>query len=220
MSLEFQACCEASGIKRHMTAPYSPQQNGVVERRNRTLLEMTRSILKHMGVPNNLWGEDVRHATYLINRVATRSLDGRTPYEALRGVKPNLKHLKVFGCISHARTESAGRRKLDDRSKALVHLGTEPGSKAYRLFDTISKRIIVSRDVVFEENKGWNWSELKDGDNDGELTIEIKRLREEEDTSPRITEEGNETIEEDDVDIVVKMTITMKLTFNPEGQQE
>ena len=56
MSLEFQACCEASGIKRHMTAPYSPQQNGVVERRNRTLLEMTRSILKHMSVPNNLWG--------------------------------------------------------------------------------------------------------------------------------------------------------------------
>ena len=58
-----------------MTAPYSPQQNGVVERRNRTLLEMTRSILKHMDMPNHLWGEAIRHATYLINRVTTRSLE-------------------------------------------------------------------------------------------------------------------------------------------------
>lgn len=86
------------------TAPYSPQQNGVVERRNRTLLEMTRSILKHMDLPNYLWGEAIRHATYLINRVAIRSLEGMTPYEAYKGRKPNLSHLRVFGCVCHART--------------------------------------------------------------------------------------------------------------------
>lgn len=118
-----------------MTAPYSPQQNGVVQRRNRTLLEMTRSILKHMNIPNDMWGEAVRHATYLINRITTRALQGMTPYEALRSKKPNLSHIRVFGCVCYARTDTMGRRKLDDRSRRLVHLRTEPGSKAYRLFD-------------------------------------------------------------------------------------
>lgn len=111
-----------------------------------------------MSLPNHLWGKATRHATYLINRVGTRSLDGKTPYEALRNRKPNLSHLRVFGCICYARTEKAGRKKLDNRSRALVHLGTELGSKSYRLFDPITKRIVVSRDVVFDECKEWDWT--------------------------------------------------------------
>ena len=91
-SNELKSYCESSGINRHLTAPYSPQQNGVVERRNRTLMEMTRSILKHMNVPNYLWGEGVRHSTYLINRVGTKVLEALTPYEALKGRKPNIGH--------------------------------------------------------------------------------------------------------------------------------
>lgn len=112
ISHEFQAYGDKQGIRRHLTAPYSPQQTGVVERRNQTLLEMTRSILKHLSVPNYLWGEAVRHCTYLINRVTTRSLLGKTPYEAPHERKPNLEHLRVFGCVSYVRTEAAGRRKL------------------------------------------------------------------------------------------------------------
>ena len=68
ISHDFRAYCDKNGINRHMTAPYSPQQNGVVEHRNRTLFEMTRSLLKHMSVPNELWGEAVRHSPYLINK--------------------------------------------------------------------------------------------------------------------------------------------------------
>ena len=153
VSHEFQTYCNINGINRHLTAPYTPQQNGVVERRNRTLLEMTRSILKHMSMPNQLWGEAIRHATYLINRVATRSLELSTPYEALRQRKPNLAHLKVFGCVCYAATKTVGRKKLDDISLALVHLGVEPGSKAYRLYDPKSRKIVVSRDVIFDEEK-------------------------------------------------------------------
>ena len=96
VSNEFQSYCETNGISRQLTAPYSPQQNGVVERRNRTLLGMTRSILKHMDLPNYLWGEAVRHATYIINRVATRVLVNVTPYEAYKGRKPRLDHVRVF----------------------------------------------------------------------------------------------------------------------------
>ncbi|XP_013616919.1 PREDICTED: uncharacterized protein LOC106323322 [Brassica oleracea var. oleracea] len=125
-SNEFNNFCEENGIQRHLTAPYSPQQNGVVERRNRTILEMTRSILKHMSVLNYMWGEAVRHVTYLINRSATRTLASKTPYEIFKGSKPNISHLRVFGCIGYARVSAPHKKKLDDRSRALVHLGTEP----------------------------------------------------------------------------------------------
>lgn len=156
-SSEFQAFCETSGIVRHFTAPYSPQQNGVVERRNRTLMGMTRSIMKAMGCPNYLWGEAVRHSTYLINRVATRVLEFKTPYEALKGKKPSVNHIHIFGCIAYARVDTPHLRKLDSRSRVLVHLGTEPGSKAYILYDPTSRHIVVSRNVTFDENKMWNW---------------------------------------------------------------
>jgi len=152
VSQEFQDFCAKEGINRHLTAPYTPQQNGVVERRNRTLLGMTRSILKHMKMPNYLWGEAVRHSTYIINRVGTRSLQNQTPYEVFKQRKPNVEHLRVFGCIGYAKIEGPHLRKLDDRSKMLVYLGTEPGSKAYRLLDPTNRKIIVSRDVYFDEN--------------------------------------------------------------------
>lgn len=163
-SHKFNQYCEEAGIKRHLTAPYSPQQNGVVERRNRTLMGMARSILKHMHMPSYLWGESVRHASYLINRIATRSLQDKTPYEALRGKRPNISHLRIFGCVCYAKIDKQHLKKLDDRSQMLVHLGTEPGTKAYRLLDPEKRKIVVSRDVVFDETKGWNWKRV-----DGEL---------------------------------------------------
>ena len=82
-SSESNIFCDNNGIKRHQMAPYTPQQNGVVERRNMTLTEMTRNTLKAMKVPKYLWGEAVRHSTYIINRVPTRALDNITPYECL-----------------------------------------------------------------------------------------------------------------------------------------
>ncbi|KAG7585622.1 Ribonuclease H-like superfamily [Arabidopsis thaliana x Arabidopsis arenosa] len=122
VSVEFQAFCEASGIQRHLTAPYSPQQYGVVEKRNRTLMGMTRSILKHMSVPNYLWGEAVRHATYLINRVATRTLKHQTPYEVFKNKKPNVEHLRVFGCISYAKTEPTCGCRIHTRLSLTVYV--------------------------------------------------------------------------------------------------
>ncbi|KAJ0591376.1 putative RNA-directed DNA polymerase [Helianthus annuus] len=168
-SREFNEYCEQEGVMRHLTAPYTPQQNGVVERRNRTLVEMTRCIMKARGVPNYLWGEAVRHASYLINRTPTRALVGETPYEKFKRKKPNLEHLKIFGCLAYERVVSKQLQKLDDRSNPLVHLGFEPGSGAYRLYDPKTQRIIVSVHVDFDEKRGWNWKE----DN----TVECKTQR-------------------------------------------
>ncbi|XP_066392178.1 uncharacterized protein [Miscanthus floridulus] len=100
----FNEVCERAGIQRHFTAPYSPQQNGVVERKNRTVMEMARSLLKSMNVPGKLWGEAVRHSVYLLNRLPTKAMSEKTPFEVWWGRKPNLGYLKVFGCTAHVRT--------------------------------------------------------------------------------------------------------------------
>lgn len=141
-----------------------------------------------MNVPNYLWGEAVRHACYLINRVGTRTLSDQTPYEAFKGRKPSVKHLKFFVCLGYVKTEAPHLSKLDDRSRTLVHLGTEPGSKAYRMFDPATRKIIVSRDVIFDEEKGWNWDKTKNDENNepGRFKIEFGTF-------------GNQGISDDDI---------------------
>ncbi|GKB58052.1 zinc finger, CCHC-type containing protein [Tanacetum coccineum] len=102
-SNEFTKYCKENGIARQLTAPYSPQQNGVVERRNRTVLSTTRSMMKAMKLPLTFWAEAVKHAIYILNRVPTRALVDKTPYEALYNRKPNLENLRIFGCTAYAK---------------------------------------------------------------------------------------------------------------------
>lgn len=92
------------GVKRHLTAPYSPQQNGVVERRNQTVVGMARSMMKAKKLPSFFWGEAVTTAVHVLNRTFTRSVDGRTPYEAWHGRRPSVEHFRVFGCIAHVKS--------------------------------------------------------------------------------------------------------------------
>lgn len=122
------------------------------------MIEMARSLLKGKGLPVYFRGEAIRHSIYLLNRLPTRAVEGVTPYEAWSGSKPQLDHLRIFGCLDHMRIPSVNLKKLYSRSKEVVYLGKEPGSKAHRVYDPNSKTICISRDLVFEENKGWDWS--------------------------------------------------------------
>ena len=115
---------------------------------------MTRSILKARDVPNYMWAEGVRHATFLINRVSTRALVNQTPYEAFKGKKPNLEGLRVFGCVAYATGTRPYLQKLDDRSTRLIYIGNEPGTKGFRLFNPRAKKIVVCRDAEFNEELG------------------------------------------------------------------
>ncbi|GJW05325.1 zinc finger, CCHC-type containing protein [Tanacetum coccineum] len=92
-SNEFTQYCKENGIARQLTAPYSPQQNGVVERRNRTIISTTRCMMKAMNFPQNFWPKPVRHAIYILNSVPTKALEDITPYEAIKRRKPNLENL-------------------------------------------------------------------------------------------------------------------------------
>nr|GEW19526.1 zinc finger, CCHC-type [Tanacetum cinerariifolium] len=158
-SNEFTQYCKENGIARQPTAPYSPQQNGVVERRNMKIMFTTRCMMKAMNIPQNFWAEDVRHAIYILNSVPTNALEDITPYKAIKRRKPNLENLRVFGYIAYAKVPSQHLTKLDERSTRMVYLGNEQGSKAYRLFDPTTQKICVSRDVKFKENETWDWKE-------------------------------------------------------------
>lgn len=125
------------------------------------MIEMARSLLKEMQLSCQFWGEAIRHTIYLLNRLPTRSVTGVTPYEAWSGCKPHIGHIHVFGCVAHMRVLGVNMNKLDDRSRAMVHLGKEPGTKVYRLYDPVNKRVCVSRDVVFEESRLWSWNKDK-----------------------------------------------------------
>ncbi|GJY59192.1 ribonuclease H-like domain, reverse transcriptase, RNA-dependent DNA polymerase [Tanacetum coccineum] len=158
-SNEFTQYCKENGIARQLTAPYSPQQNGVVKRRNRTIMSTTRCMMKATNMPQNFWAEAVRHAIHILNSVPTKALEDITPYEAIKQRKPNLENLRIFGCIAYAKVPSQHLTKLDDRSIKMVYLGNEQGSKAYRLFDPTTQRVCVSRDVKFKENETWDWKD-------------------------------------------------------------
>ena len=115
-SREFERFCEDEGIERQLTVAYSPQQNGVSERKNRTIMEMARSMLKEKGLPNTFWAEAVYTAVYILNRCPTKSVKDKTPIEAWNGKKPSAKHLRVFGSICYIHIPDVKRHKLEDKT--------------------------------------------------------------------------------------------------------
>ena len=100
LSTEFQNYLRVKGIRHELTVPHSPQQNGVAERMNRTLVESARSMIAHAGVSNIFWAEAISTAAYVRNRLPTTALkENETPYERWYGKKPDVSHLRVFGCM-------------------------------------------------------------------------------------------------------------------------
>jgi hypothetical protein len=142
------------GVQRHYSASYSPQQNGVVERHNQTVVGMARALLKQRGMSAVFWGETMVTAVYILNRSPTKALNGRTPYEAWHGCKPAVSHLRVFSCLAFGK-ELGHIDKLDDRSTPGVFIGYVEGSKAYRILDPGTQRVRTMRNVVFDEGRGW-----------------------------------------------------------------
>jgi hypothetical protein len=140
------------------TSRYIPQQNGVAERKNQTIMNMARSLLREKCLSNLFWAETIACSVYLLNRYPTTSLKMKVPQEAWSGTKLNVAHLKTFGCIVFSHTPSELRKKLDDLSKKFIFVRYNETSKAYRLYDPISKKLILSKDAKFIENQFWSGS--------------------------------------------------------------
>ncbi|KMQ91985.1 gag-pol polyprotein [Lasius niger] len=149
---EFSAFLRDSGIHHQTTIPHTPQQNGLAERMNRTIVERARCLLAESELPTTFWAEASSTAVYLINRSPARAIQHRTPEEIWSGEKPKLQHLRVFGCEAMVHVPKECRRKWDMKSDKCIFLGYLEDGNGYRLYHESSQKIIKARDVVFIEN--------------------------------------------------------------------
>lgn len=136
------------GIQTQHTAPYTPQQNGIAERKNRSLIEMARCLLTDADLPKFLWAEAVNTANYIQNRTITKGADS-IPFELWHGEKPKMKHFEIFGAKCYVHIPAEKRTKLENTAIQMKFIGYEEGSKAYRCYDESSHKLIISRDVRF-----------------------------------------------------------------------
>lgn len=181
LSGEFTKYLEECGIERQLTAAYSPQQNGVSERRNRSLVEMARAMLKSKDLPLSFWAEAVHTAAYIQNRTPTRVVENTTPIEAWNGTKPSLNHMKVFGSICYVHIPDEKRKKWDDKSRRGIFVGYCSQTKGYRVYLLEEDKLNISRDVIIDENSQWDWTTK-------EVVSQYDTISE-----PGINEEGTET---------------------------
>ncbi|KAK2407746.1 secreted RxLR effector protein [Trifolium repens] len=148
---------QSVGIIHETTAPYTPQQNGVAERKNRALKETVNAMLSYSGLSEGFWGEAMLTACYLLNRVPNKR-NKTTPYELWYKKRPNLHFLRVWGCRAVVRLSDPKRKTLGEKGVGCIFVGYAEHSKAYRFYviepnDSISiNTIIESRDAIFDEN--------------------------------------------------------------------
>ncbi|GFY91383.1 hypothetical protein Acr_07g0015790 [Actinidia rufa] len=149
---EFRAELNKCGILQQLTCPYTPEQNGVAERKNRHIMSVVRCLLRGMGVPKHFWHMAVLTATYLINRTPSRVLQGKAPLHILQPTSTLFSIIpRVFGCTCFVQNRSPTRTKLDDKAIRCIFLGYSSMSKGYRCYDLITRYMYHSLDVTFLE---------------------------------------------------------------------
>lgn len=153
-SADFTAYCKQHGIQQQFTVPYTPQQNGISERWNRTAMERVRTMLTAANFPSSYWGMALQAACYTMNRTPTSALNGKTPYEQWTGSKPDVSNLRVFGSAAYATIPSEKRSKVKGKARRCRMIGYPENSKGYRLEvmeGPNQGKIITSRDAIFDE---------------------------------------------------------------------
>jgi hypothetical protein len=144
---------KAEGINYEPAAPYTQNQNGVSERKIRTVVERARTMLLEARLPERFWADAVATAVYILNRSPTKALTGKTPFEAWSGRRPNLSHLRRFGCDAYLHIPDAQRTKLKPKARRCTFLGYVPNTtKQWRLWDGRHQRVVIGSNVKFDEN--------------------------------------------------------------------
>ena len=143
----FNDFCVKEGIIHEVTPPYSPESNGVAERKNRTLNEMMNVMLISSSAPDNLWGEALLTACFLQNRIPHKKT-GKTPYELWKGYQPNLKYLRVWGCLAKVMLPDPKKRKIGSKTSDCMFLGYVEHSDAYRFL--VLKSDVIEHNTIVE----------------------------------------------------------------------
>ena len=178
LSTEFQDFLAELGIIHFKTPPYTPQLNGVSERRNRTLLDMVRSMMSRTNLPKSFWGYALESASHIINNVPSKAIDA-IPYEVWSGRRSNLKYMRAWGCTAYVKQLDA--TKLEPRSQKCIFVGYPKDSFGYYFYSPSEQKVFVSRHAVFlekefilEEDSGSNFELEEIQDNEDEMEQELE----------------------------------------------
>jgi hypothetical protein len=201
-----------SRIKRELTAPYNPQQNGVAERKNRSIVEAAKAMIHDQNLPMHLWEEASSTVVYVQNRSPHKILRNKTPEEVFTRKQPEVINLRIFGCPVYIHVPKEKRTKQEPLGKKGTFIGYSETSKAYRIYIPEQRQIEISRDVTFDEEIAFRKSRDSHMDEDREEqkapkdAVMIDSTLEE-----HIPEDQNETVEpEIHVDPPKEVTITKK----------
>ena len=159
---ELKQYFENEGIHVTTTLPSTPQHNSIVERINRTIFESARSMLSHASLPRIFWGDAVLYAVHIRNRCALVTKDNKSPYELWSKKKPSVAHIRVFGCDAFMHVKDADRTKLDFKSIQCIMIGYSEVNRGYKLYSIVKQKVLLSRDVEFNEQEFKHCALLKE----------------------------------------------------------
>jgi hypothetical protein len=151
MSRYFNEFCDECGIKREYTIPRTPQKNGVVERKNRTMQEMARSMMNEKNIGQTYWVEAIHKAVHVLKKAHLRPKSDKTPYELWFGRPASIKHFKVFGIKCYIKNNDENLGKYDDRADEGIFLGYATNSKGYRFYNKRLHKMADCIDVKIDE---------------------------------------------------------------------
>lgn len=211
---DFKTFTQEKGILHRFSVVRTQQQNGRAENLNKVLFNITRCLLIKSGAPRYLWGEAVMYANEIRNRCPSKAIDCQIPYELWfekNLIKEEIQRFKVFGCRVWSLITEESRAKLDARAEECIFVGHERGMKGFRLWSLNRQKILVARDVVFEEtcfpflNKitqevTENPEELRIEDEPAELETEDNRPAEDNKREAEDDQEGLTGVGEDDAE--------------------
>ncbi|KAL4340774.1 hypothetical protein GQ457_08G032050 [Hibiscus cannabinus] len=188
LSQDFDELLKECGIVSQLTPPGTPQWNGVSERRNRTLLDMVRSMMIHIDLPTTFWGYALETATFTLNRVPSKSVQ-KTPHEMWTGRRPNMSFTKIWGCKAYVKHQMS--TKLEPKSEKCTFVGYPKETKGYYFYN--ENKVFVARTGVFLEKEFLT--------NSGKgRNIELKEVQQQQDIEPEV-EEISQVVEENPTDL-------------------
>ncbi|GBP45102.1 Retrovirus-related Pol polyprotein from transposon TNT 1-94 [Eumeta japonica] len=185
------------GIVHHKTNPYTPEQNGLSERYNRTIVEKAKCLLFDAGLEKRFWAEAAHTAVYLQNRTVTTSLNYRTPFEIWTGRKPDVSHLRIFGSTIMVHVPKQKRLKWDRKAEKCILVGYSNDVKGYRIYNPKSNVITTSRDVIVLEEIETENNVLEVQENCSD-DVNIVPVGEEDLTLQEVSHEQSESLSLDD----------------------
>ena len=173
----FDSFCDKNGIKEEFSTPKTPQQNGVVKRKNRVIQEMARVMLLNKKIPQKFWGEAVNTSCHIGNRIYFRAGTKKTAYEIWNGKKPKVKYFQVFGSKCFILNDQENLGKFDAKSDEGIFLGYSTSSRAYRVYNKRTKTVMESINVEIDDAiTKIEMVDDEEGPSTKEPTIEVEAL--------------------------------------------